>query len=207
MRPNSATLVSHAGVVALLLLPLVIAVTGSQLWVAAVFEPVLLAWILFSIAPSRRRVGMQNRIEVACSPEDAFWFVSDPRNWSRYAPELEVVGPVDVPTHLGSVIHCKVHHADAVLDADETVTDFEPGRRFGTAILKSPHDSAGGYEFVPTSHGVAITYTFSGALSPLQAAVGGWLMRGRLVRRMQQRRGVAMAEVKRLLERVVAGSV
>jgi hypothetical protein len=207
VRLNLATLGSYAGLGVLLVIPAAIAFEMSQPLVALGLEPVLVAWVLVSIAPAKRRVEMSSSIEVACSPQAAFGLVSDPRNWPKYIPQLEVFGPVDVPVRVGSVIHVKVHSGEAILDADEIVTEFEPGRRFATAIPRSPHASSGGFEFVFSSALTAITYTFRGTLSPLQSALGGWVARRGLVEKMARRRGVAMVEIKRLLEAQEPASV
>jgi hypothetical protein len=168
---------------------------------------IVLLWVLVSVAPSRRRVEMRSAVDVACSPSAAFELVSDPRNWQRYIPELEVVGAVETPVRPGSVIHARVYNGGDVRDAEEVVTVYEPGRRFATAIPASPHVSSGTYDFAPNEAGTAVTYTFRGRLSPVQSALGGWLFRGRLVERMAQRRGVAMLEIKRLLEGQAASPV
>jgi hypothetical protein len=189
----------------LLLAPAIL--VGRSSWVWIPLEVAVVAWVLISIIPSMRRVEMRSAVEVACSPAAAFDLVSDPRNWGRYFPELEVVGPVEHPVHPGTVIRTKVHLGASALNAEEIVTIYEPARRFGTEIPVPPHASSGTYDFAPSVSGTAIAYTFRGSLSPIQSALGGWLLRGRLVEKMARRRGVAMREIKRLLEERPAGSV
>jgi len=94
----------------LLLVPPVVFGISSLTWVP--LEVVVLAWVLISVTPSMRRVEMQSAVEVSCSPAAAFDLVSDPRNWRRYIPELEVVGPVDHPVHTGTVIRTRIHRGD-----------------------------------------------------------------------------------------------
>ena len=205
MRINRATLGSYVGLGALLLAPPVVFGVSSLTWVP--LEVVVLAWVLISVTPSMRRVEMQSAVEVSCSPAAAFELVSDPRNWRRYIPELEVVGVVDHPVHPGTVIRTRIHRGDTALNAEEIVTIYEPARCFGTAIPMPPHASSGTYNFAPSVSGTAIAYTFQGSLSPIQSALGGWLLRGRLTKKMERRRGVAMKEIKRLLEERPAGPV
>jgi hypothetical protein len=189
----------------LLVAPAALAGVAPQLW--APLEAIVLAWILVSITPSMRRLEMQSAVEVVCSPAAAFDLVSDPRNWRRYIPELEVVGPVEHPVHPGTVIRTRIHRGDTALNAEEIVTIYEPARRFGTEIPLPAHASSGTYDFAPSVSGTAIAYTFRGSLSPIQSALGGWLLRGRLVKKMARRRGTAMKEIKRLLEERPSGSV
>jgi hypothetical protein len=198
MRISRAVLGSYAGLGVLLVAPAALAGVAPQLWVP--LEAVVLAWILVSITPSMRRLEMQSNVEVVCSPAAAFDLVSDPRNWRRYIPELEVVGPVEHPVHPGTVIRTRIHRGDTALNAEEIVTIYEPARRFGTEIPLPPHASSGTYDFAPSVSGTSIAYTFRGSLSPIQSAFGGWLLRGRLVKKMARRRGTAMKEIKRLLE-------
>jgi hypothetical protein len=196
---------SYVGLGVLLLAPAALVSVAPQLW--APVEVAVLAWILVSITPSMRRVEMQSAVDVACSPAAAFDLVSDPRNWRRYIPELEVLGSVEHPVHPGTVIRTRIHRGDTALTAEEIVTIYEPARRFGTEIPVSPHASSGTYDFAPSISGTAIAYTFQGSLSPIQSALGGWLLRGRLVKKMARRRGAAMKEIKRLLEERPSGSV
>jgi hypothetical protein len=207
MRISRATLGSYAGLGVLLLAPPVLFGISSPLWAWAPLELAVLAWVLVSITPSMRRVEMQSAVEVACSTAAAFELVSDPRNWQRYIPELEVVGPVEHPVHPGTVIRVRIHSGGNARTAEEIVTIYEPPRSFGTAIPVPPHESSGTYDFAPSVSGTAIAYTFQGSLSPIQSALGGWLLRGRLVKKMARRRGAAMREIKRLLEERSSASV
>jgi len=190
-----------------LLIPVAAALEVSRPLIAAIYEPPVIAWVLLSCAPRSRRVEMRASIDVRCDVQAAFELVSNPRNWRLYAPELEVLEPVETPVRAGTLVRARLHYSGRVMEADEIVTVFEPPRRFGTAIPASPHVTTGGYEIVPSGGGTSITYTFRGSLTPLQSFFGGWLLRGRLDRRMKERREIALAEIKRLLEAEPAAPV
>ena len=165
----------------------------------AVLLGLLVAWVLVWLPPWMRRVVMSSSIQVASSREAAFDFLSNPNNWSRYLPDIELVEPVELPLHPGSVIRLRLRRGGSVLDGDETVREFERGRRFATRLLP-PLVGSGTYDFSSFEGGTTITYTYRSTLGLSDAVLGVGLRRGRAISRMAARRGTAMKEVKRLLE-------
>ncbi len=166
---------------------------------ATIYGAAALAYVLLSAPSSTRRQSYRSAVVVRCTPEDAFALVSNPRNWPRYFPQLEVAEPVDAPPHVGSVIHLRVREGRQVVEADERVTELEAGRRFATAVV-TPHANEGLYEFTPVADGTEIAYSFHGEMTVAQAVLGGAVNRNGLLKRMIAQREEGMQHIKQLLE-------
>ncbi len=169
---------------------------------AGFYGALALAYALWCVPMSVRRVYYRLVIVVRATPEEAFGLVSNPRNWNRYFPQIGVEEPIDEPLHLGSVVHTTWLEKHTVYTDDEQVIDFEPGLRFGTAsVIRRPSD--GTYEMTPVVGGTEIAWTYWSALTYPQAVLGGALRRRALVARMVQRREASLQAIKRLLEEQV----
>lgn len=166
---------------------------------ATIYAAAALAYVLWSVPSSTRRQSYRSAVVVRCTPEDAFALVSNPRNWPRYFPQLEVDEPVDAPSHVGSIIHVRVREGRQVVAADERVTELEAGRRFATAVV-TPHANEGLYEFTPVADGTEIAYSFHGEMTVAQAVLGGAVNRNSLLKRMISQREEGMQRIKQLLE-------
>lgn len=173
-------------------------VAASFEWrVGVAFLCVAAAWLLIWMPTSARRVHLRSEIEVGCNPQAAFDLVSDPRNWSSYFPDL-TAATLDGPIGQGSEIEVSMTRKDErVVQGKERVIAFEPGRRFGTAIMDIPRLATGSYEFEPVAGGTRIVYTFR-TVMPLATALLG--ARFGLARRMALNRAGGMARIKHLLE-------
>ena len=167
--------------------------------VAGLYGALALAYALWCVPMSVRRVYYRLAIVVQATPEEAFALVSNPRNWNRYLPQIGVEEPIDEPLHLGSVVHTTWSEKRTAYSEDEQVIDFEPGVRFGTAsVHRRPSD--GIYEMTPVAGGTEIAWTYWSALTYAQAVLGGALRRRALVARMIERRAASLQAIKRLLE-------
>jgi hypothetical protein len=155
------------------------------------------AWALTWLPTRVRRVDLVSAIEVRCSPQAAFDLVSDPRNWSSYFPQL-TADTGDDPVREGSVINVQLMREDKrVLHAEERVVDYEPGRRFATAIAEVATPATGSYDFEPVAGGTRIVYTYRSLIPLAMALLGG---RIRVRTKMAMRRGRGMARIKQILE-------
>jgi hypothetical protein len=181
------------------------AVAASFEWrVGLAFLGLAAAWFLLWVPTRSRRVDLTAEIEARCSPQAAFDLVSDPRNWSSYFPEL-TAATLDGPIGQGSVIQLQMTRQEGwVVDAEERVTAFEPGRRFATAIIGLPRLATGSYGFEAVAGGTRIIYTYRSVMPLATALLGGRIGLGR---KMAINRGRGMARVKQLLEGEAATSV
>jgi Polyketide cyclase / dehydrase and lipid transport len=169
---------------------------------AGFYGALALAYALWCMPMSVRRVYYRLVIVVRATPEEAFALVSNPRNWSRYLPQIGVEEPIDEPLHLGSVVRTTWLEKHTAYTEDEQVIDFETGRRFGTAsVHRRPSD--GIYELTPVGGGTEIAWSYRSALTYPQAVLGGALRRRALVAHMVQRRKASLQVIKGLLEEQV----
>jgi hypothetical protein len=169
--------------------------------VAAGYLGLVIIWVLLWTPSRNRLIVVRTAVQVNCTPQAAFELVSNPTNWSRYAPEIELAQPVEVPVRLGTVIHDRVRRDGKItVVADEEVVALESGARFGTAIQRDPQSSSGVYEFVPTAGGTSIEYTHRSVMSLPAAIFGMALRRASLMKQMSERRAQSLARIKRLLE-------
>ncbi len=167
--------------------------------VRGVLALVLVAYAVVWIPESMRRLGFESRIAIRRPPQAVFDLVSSPRNWPRYFPEIEVVDAGPLPLKVGDVIHDRVTAGGSVVEAHEVVTDYEPGRRFGTGIPE-PHQTHGVYELTPTAEGTDVTYTMRATLTIYEAWLGSGFRRGSMARRLLAVREPGMRRIKQLLE-------
>jgi Polyketide cyclase / dehydrase and lipid transport len=182
----------------LVLIAVTLTVAQSSLLIATIIGVLSFAYVLYTLPEATRRYGYRSSIVVHCTPADAFGLVSDARNWPRYLPEIKVLEPVDVPAHVGSIVHVAVTLSSTSLSADERVVVYEPNIRFGTALIDSIGD--GVYNFNPIEGGTEIAYTSTGTVTIRHALLGSALLRPMLVSRMRARREVAMQAIKSILE-------
>jgi hypothetical protein len=91
-----------------------------------------------------------------------------------------------------------------VVQAEERVIEYEPGRRFATAMAGTPREVTGSYDFEPVPGGTRIVYTYRSVLPVATALLGNRLELGRNVR-ARRRRG--MARMKEILEGHAASPV
>jgi hypothetical protein len=153
--------------------------------------------VLWCLPSRRRRVDFEVTITAFCTADEAFRLVSDPLNWPRYFPEMEVEPP-RAPMGVGSVIRERVREGRGVLEAQETVIAFEPARQFGTALVGAAGE--GVYEFEATDGMTEIIYRSHHMLTIEQSILGGALNREVLVARLVALRMAGMERIKRLLE-------
>lgn len=165
---------------------------------AVIYVLLSVAYVWASVPESRRHLGYLSSVVVQSTPEAAFALVSDPRNWHRFHPEVEAEA-VDMPLHVGSLVWERVTVGRTVVSGQEEVTFFEPGRRFGTALLGGPGTSDD-YEFTPVAGGTQIVYSFRGELTIPQAVLGGVFRRASQLKLMLARRELAMQRIQQILE-------
>lgn len=174
--------------------------------VAGFYGALALAYALWCLPYSARRIDYRLAVVANCSPEDAFALVSDPRNWNRYLPQLGVQETFDEPLHIGSIVHETWKEGRTVYTEDEVVIAYEPGHRFGTASVgRRPID--GVYEMTPVEGGTEIAWTYSSAFTYAQAVLGGVLRRRGFIARMIERRQKSLDAIKGLLEEPVPAAV
>jgi hypothetical protein len=164
------------------------------------------AWVVVWLPRQNRVIEMSSVIEVHCRPEVAFEFVSNPNNWPLYVPHLELVQPVDVPVHVGTVFRDRIRRDGSVpLEGEERVVILEAGKRFGTKVVQG--GDTGISVFTPVAGGTKIQYTYRAVLSLPSALFGGGLSRPGLVKRMAATRAQTEERLRVLLEELSAGTV
>lgn len=189
-----------------LVITLALVMSTTYAAIAGLYAALGLAYGLWCLPMSARRLQLRLEVLVRCSPEAAFALVSDPRNWHSYFSQIEVEEPLDQPVRLGSTVSYIWREGTLAYRDDEVVIAFEPGRRFGTASKhRRPTDAV--YEMSAIDDGTEIAFTHLSVMTYGQALLGGLLRRGAIVRRATERRWAAMTEIKRLLETRVPVSV
>jgi polyketide cyclase/dehydrase/lipid transport protein len=175
--------------------------------VAVAVLAIAIAWTVYSLLPSRRTIEVTTAVVASTTPAAAFDLVSDPSNWPRYAPDLELVEPPVRPIALGTVIRDRMRRPPLPpLEVQERVIAYEPGRRFGTTVV-GDRPNSGVYELREVEGGTEIVYVYSAVLGVPMALLGGAFMRPQLVDRLRAVRMAAMDRIKRLLETESPASV
>jgi hypothetical protein len=162
---------------------------------------IVATWALLGATLQNRRMETRNSVDVVCSPQMAFEFISDPRNWHLFAPEMELRGEVVMPVQVGTVIPCRTRlEIDLVLDVDEVVLELEPGRQFKTGIRGTPKPAAGEYTFEPAGKGTRIDYTYRSCITVAEGVLNGPFSRSKLIKAMTDKRIDILRRIKGLLE-------
>jgi hypothetical protein len=181
------------------------AVAASFEWrVGVTFLCIASAWLLIWIPSRLRAVDLRSEIETACSPRAVFDLVSNPSNWSSYIPEL-TADASEGPLGKGSLIKVELRREDGrVVQAEERVVIYEPGRRFATEIVGVSRPATGSYDLEPVARGTRIVYTYRNVMPLATAVLGGRIGMGK---RFAIRRGRAMARIKQILDGEAASPV
>lgn len=174
---------------------------------AVVYAAVVLAYVALWVAPGMRHIAFRAAVVARCTPDEAFALVSNPRNWPRYFPNIQVFEPIQLPLKAGDLIRDRVSGPLLVVDAVERVLVAEPGRRFGTAVTPNARHSSGVYEFSTVSGGTEIAYVYNATLTLTEALAGVAFERASLVAKLRQQREAGLQRVKQLLEAQPAASV
>lgn len=193
---RGAAFMATGAILMLATFTLFVAQQSTQVGVA--FGLLSVAYVLYCLPKATRRMAYRCAVTVRCSPEEAFALVSDARNWPRYEPGAKVLEPVDVPPHVGSVIHVTLTMPTVTLSADEEVTECEPPRRFTTTLL-----GAGGegiYDFTRATYGTEIAYTYRNVVGIRHALLGHAVLRFSTVGTMRRRKEQVMQVMKQILE-------
>lgn len=172
---------------------------------ALVYAVLVGFYLLYAMPGSRRLIGYRSSITVRCPPETAFAFISDPHNWRRYLPEIQVVDPIDAPLRVGSTVTERVTLGRRVVVGRDEITLVDPNRKL--AMQAAGGKATGFYEFKPVDAGTEISYSSEHRLSVSEAVIGGVLRRGALVKLLLSRREVAMQRIKQILEAPPATTV
>lgn len=172
---------------------------GADLAVGIVLGLLIIGWPLVCTIPRLRSMEVHSRTEVRCTTMSAFELVSDPHNWPKWFPEIELTDPVGVPVHLGSVIHSRVRADRNRVVVTEVVVHFDPGRRFGTRSAGRPNAESI-YEFAGRGLVTDISHTLRARMTILEAVAGGVFARRRIESEIRARRLVAMDRMQALLE-------
>jgi len=197
--PRDARMVAVGA--ALLLLAELVVVFGLDWRAGLVFAALLAGWVLLWAPASRRRIRVIAPVHVRCSPREAFDFVSNPGNWPRYLPQLELVGSPDLPIRLGSMVRARVRGDDEVLlESDEVVTAFEPDSRFATTLVGSPGQSTGTWDIRHSRDGTDMVYTYSSIWDLATTVLGGAFRHNETLRQIAENRAAANERLARYLE-------
>ena len=164
-------------------------------------------YLAYTMPGSRRRFGYRSTITVQCAPEAAFAFISDPHNWPRYLPELQVIEPFDIPLRIGSTVRERATFGRRVIEGQDEVTIVDPNRKFGMRVAGRKDVASDLYEFRPVDAGTEISYTAELRLPISEAVIGGVLSRGASVQLLSSRREAAMLRIKQILEAPPAATV
>lgn len=103
----------------------------------------------------------ESRIELTCSPEEAFAFFIRPENLHRISPPemgLVFVNPPEVLA-LGTILESKIQRFGQVQEVAHQITVFEPPRGIQETMVRGPlkkwvHD----YLFEPTGAGAVTVH-------------------------------------------------
>jgi len=162
-----------------------------------IYPGAVVAYTLFALPTSGRRRVSRASVVVTNTPAAAFGLVAEPRNWPRYAPEIELVESADAPLRVGSRIHYRLRSSVRHLTVDETVIAYEPGRRFGTLV--SPSTTAV-YEINALPDGTDVAFTQSQELTIGYALFTAAAFRQADLGRVHEAIQARMETIKRLLE-------
>lgn len=187
-----------SGAAVVLAIALLISPYGWQ-WAVA-YAGIALVYIAIWVPPAMRRIGFRTSIVAGCTRNEAFALVSDPRNWHRYFPNLQVFEPIQLPLKVGDLIHDRVDAGSLVLEAWEQVVAAEPGRRFGTAVTPNKRKSSGVYELNDVPGGTEIAYVYDATLMLGEAILGSGPARSSLVGKLLAQREASLQRIKQLLE-------
>jgi len=165
--------------------------------VGLIYPGAVAAYTLFALPTSGRRKVFRVSVVVKNTPAAAFGLVAEPRNWPRYAPDIELVESVDAPLRVGSRVHYRLRGDVRPLAVDETVIAYEPGRRFGTLV--SPSTTAV-YELNAVPGGTDVAFTQSEELTIGYALFTAAAFRRAHLDRMHEVIEARMEAIKRLLE-------
>jgi polyketide cyclase/dehydrase/lipid transport protein len=160
----------------------------------------LMVYLLVFVPPAMRRIAFESEVVVGCSPDAAFALVSDPNNWPRYVPELQLRAVVRPPLKLGDLIYDRFAARDMTVEGIERVVAFEPGVRFGTQLVSGGHGTTGVYELFRTEGGTRIVFRCETSLTVLEAWAGNGFRRDFLASKLKANRDVTMQRIKGVLE-------
>jgi hypothetical protein len=166
---------------------------------AIILYALAIVYLLAFVPRSMRRIQFESTIVVRCTPKAAFALVSDPNNWHRYVPELELRAAVRAPVTVGDLIYDRVVVKGSTHDAIERVIAYEPGERFGTQIVGG-HGTTGIYELYAADGGTLVTYRCQATLTLFEAWAGNGFRRGRLAAKLKEVRDPIMQRIKAILE-------
>ncbi|HET7338468.1 MAG TPA: SRPBCC family protein [Candidatus Dormibacteraeota bacterium] len=167
---------------------------------ALVVYAAIAVYLLAFVPRTMRRIQFVSTIVVRCTPAAAFALVSDPNNWRRYVPQLELRSPVRTPVQVGDLIYDRMVFPDMTHDAVERVIVSEPGVRFGTQIVGGGHGTTGVYEFAWADGSTHVTYRCHATLTLPEAWLGNGFRRGYITGKMKAARDEVMQRIKLLLE-------
>jgi len=159
-------------------------------------------WVLLWLPRRMRRIEIKSAVDVRCTAQAAFAFVSNPNNWHLYLPQLELREPVDEAVHIGTIIPLRMQRArDSPLEGDDEVVVYEPGWCFATRTRDDPGFGTGSFTFQPVASLTRIEYTYRAQVPVTTALVGeAGMMRWLLIRKMRENRDRIMQRIKDLLE-------
>lgn len=167
---------------------------------ALILYAALAVYLLAFVPPAMRRLEFVSTMVVRCTPAAAFALVSDPNNWCRYAPQLELSSPVRTPVQVGDLIYDRIVSPDITHYAVERIVVSEPGVRFGTRIVGGGHGTTGVYEFVWADGSTHVTYSCRATLTLPEAWLGNGFRRAYITAKMKSARDDVMQRIKVLLE-------
>lgn len=162
------------------------------------------AWMAIWIPRRWRTRQVQNSVQIAVAPERAFEFVTNPKNWPRYNPDLELVavtpdGPLVagseyvtrtvIPKPLQTTSHRQV-------ESRHRVSAMAPGSSYTVTWSDQP-GLVSRTDFVPVDSGTRITNTRTMTVSFLEASIGVTLNLPRalaVAREMEDQRNARLKE-------------
>ena len=175
---------------------------------ALVYAVAVAFYLVYTMPSSRRQFGYHTTITLRCTPEVAFALVADPRNWSRYSPDLQILEPIDTPLRVGSVVRQRVTVNARTLDEEDEITVIEPGRKLGMRVVVDGQvRHASTYEFRPADPGTEISFRSELFESVGVSLFGGALRRGEVLNLLRSRREKTMLRMKEILEAQPAATV
>jgi hypothetical protein len=202
-RPGQAEAVAFRQALGfgLLVLAVAAATASFEPWMGAVLLGLALAWVGFCAITPERRIEKGFVLEASCSPEVAFEFIADPTNLSRFEPREVVLPPFPESNGVGTVRHVRATTSEGtVIEADEVVTEFVPGRRLAIEVVGVRRRNVSAFDFEPVAGRTRITYTFRGSRAISQLVLGEGFDRAEARRRLEIMQRERAERLKHLLD-------
>jgi uncharacterized protein YndB with AHSA1/START domain len=172
-----------------------------DIWWAITFPIVVIPVLVVPLLPRSRRFVARATVAIARPPGAVFAIVADPPSQPAWYPEVtEVHATSEGPVRAGTTCRQRQRLRDGrIVEVESAVTEFVPGRRYATRLLKSWDEQTTQWTFRPVAEGTQVEVTVRHLVGPIRAMSGlgfrqGWQLAA------TQRWEKALADLKRFVE-------